>query len=148
MVRSHLSTEEEIFILERFQETDPLSELEAVVSAEQILSLQAARRKILVSPEIREYIVSLIVATRQSKMLSFGASPRSSLHLLRASQALALIRERDYVLPDDVKFLIKPVIAHRLILHTEERIRGNTAAIILEEITAGVPVPTSIKNKG
>lgn len=139
------SREEEVFILERFQEADPIYDLEAVVSAEQILGLQKARRKILVSPEIREYIVNLMDATRHSKFLSFGASPRCSLHLLRASQALALIRERSYVLPDDVKFLIKPVIAHRLILQTEERIRGNTSKNILEEITAGVPVPTSIK---
>lgn len=138
------SREEEILILERFQEEDPLLNLETVAHPAEILQLQKERRKILVSPEIREYIVNLVDATRHSKFISYGASPRCSIHLMRAAQALALLRERDYVLPDDVKFLLKPVLAHRLILHTEERIRGVTAATILEEIAGSVPVPTSL----
>ncbi|HHT47260.1 MAG TPA: MoxR family ATPase [Firmicutes bacterium] len=138
------SRDEEILILERFQEEDPILNLETVVSPGDILQLQMARRKILVSPEVREYIVDLVAATRQNKYLSFGASPRSSIHLMRAAQALALLRERSYVLPDDVKYLLKPVLAHRLILQTEERIRGVETATILEEIAGKVPVPTSL----
>lgn len=138
------SRDEEILILERFQEEDPIFNLETVVSPGDILQLQMARRKILVSPEVREYIVDLVGATRQSKFLSFGASPRCSIHLMRAAQAFALLRERSYVLPDDVKYLLKPVLAHRLILQTEERIRGVTAVAILEEIAANIPVPTSM----
>ena len=135
------SREEECIILERFQQDDPLAGLEAVATPEQILELQQARKKILVSAPIREYIVSLVEATRLSPVLRFGASPRGSLNLMRAAQALAMLRKREYVLPDDVKELIKPVLSHRIILQVEDQLKGETAEKILEEIATGIPVP-------
>lgn len=137
------SREEEHIILERFQQEDPLAGLKAVTTPGQILELQKARRKIRVSNPVREYIVNLVEATRTSRALRFGASPRGSLHLLRAAQALAMLAEREYVLPDDVKALVIPVLSHRLILQVEERLKGITAQKILEEVIAGVPVPAS-----
>ena len=133
--------EEECLILERFQETDPLETLQAVTTPETILEMQRERRNILVSANIKEYIVSLVEATRQSRLLSFGASPRSSLHLMRAAQAYAALSGRDYVLPDDVKYLASPVLTHRLILKNEEKIRGITAQKVMEEIVAEVDIP-------
>ena len=135
------SKEEECLILERFQEADPLETLRAVATPESILEMQHERRNILVSSNIKEYIVSLVEATRQSRFLSFGASPRSSLHLMRAAQACAALRGRGYVLPDDVKYLAIPVLTHRLILKNEEKIRGITAQRVIEEIVAEVDIP-------
>jgi MoxR-like ATPase len=137
------SREEEHAILRRFQQDDPLAELQAVTTPQQILELQQARRKILVSAPVREYIVSLVEATRRSGALRFGVSPRGSLHLMRAAQALAMLREREYVLPDDVKDLVTPVLSHRLVLQVEERLKGVTPQKILEEMVTGIPVPAS-----
>lgn len=137
------SREEEHAILRRFQQDDPLAELQAVTTPQQILELQQARKKILVSAPVREYIVSLVEATRRSGALRFGVSPRGSLHLMRAAQALAMLREREYILPDDVKDLVAPVFAHRLILQVEERLKGVTPEKILEEMVTGIPVPAS-----
>jgi MoxR-like ATPase len=137
------SREEEHAILRRFQQDDPLAELQAVTIPQQILELQQARRKILVSAPVREYIVSLVEATRRSGALRFGVSPRGSLHLMRAAQALAMLREREYVLPDDVKDLVTPVLSHRLVLQVEERLKGVTPQKILEEMVTGIPVPAS-----
>jgi MoxR-like ATPase len=133
--------DEEIAILERFQEKDPLTGLEAVANPEQIAELQRARKGIHVSQPVREYITRLVRATRNHASLRLGASPRGSLNLMRAGQAWALLNERNYVLPDDVKFLAVPVLCHRLILKEEERLRGETLEHLLEEIIHGIPVP-------
>ena len=133
--------DEEIAILERFQEKDPLSGLEAVVTPGQIADLQQVRKGIYVSRPVREYITDVVRATRSSAALRLGASPRGSLGLMRAGQALAVLHEREYVLPDDIKFLAVPVLAHRLILKEEERLRGRTPEHFLEEILNQIPVP-------
>lgn len=133
--------DEEIAIMERFREKDPLVKLEAVANPEQIRGLQRARKAIRVSPAVQEYIASLVGSTRDHPALRLGSSPRGSLGLMRAGQALAALRGRDYVLPDDIKGLAVPVLAHRLILKEEERLRGETAPRIIEEITRQVPVP-------
>jgi MoxR-like ATPase len=135
---------EEIAILERFQEQDPFQALRPVASPEQLVELQEARKKIRVSPPVREYIAGLVRATRESPALRLGASPRGSLALLRAAQALAGLRGRDYVLPDDVKALAVPVLAHRLILTEEERLRGEAAAGVVERLLREVPVPAPL----
>jgi MoxR-like ATPase len=132
---------EEIAILERFQERDPLQELQPVAAPEDVAALQEARRKIHVSGAVREYITAIVRATRQNAALRLGASPRGSLALMRAGQARAVLRGRDYVLPDDVKALAVPVLAHRLILREEERLRGTTQERLAEEIAEAVPVP-------
>ncbi len=137
--------EEEIAILERFQTEDPLLELKAVANPEQISELQQARRRIHISDFVRDYITSIVRATRSHPSLRLGASPRGSLGLMRSGQALAALRGRDYVLPDDIKFLTLPVLAHRLILKEEERLRGETPEHFLESILSqlSVPAPTS-----
>ena len=137
--------EEEIAILERFQEEDPLLELEAVANPAQIVELQHARKGIRISHPVREYITSIVRATRNTPSLRLGASPRGSLGLMRAGQSLAALREREYVLPDDIKSLAVPVLAHRLILSEQERMRGETAEHFLEEIIRQVPVPAPVE---
>jgi MoxR-like ATPase len=134
--------DEEISILERFRDDDPLVSLEPVASPEQITELQQARKKIRVSAPVREYIADVVRATRDNRSLRFGASPRGSLGLMRSGQALAALRERDYVLPDDIKSLVVSVLAHRLILTEEERLRGRTPEHLLGEIMDQIPVPT------
>jgi MoxR-like ATPase len=133
--------EEEIAILERFQEKDPLLELEAVANPGQIVELQHSRKRIRISPPVKEYITNIVRATRNNTSLWLGASPRGSLGLMRAGQALAALREREYVLPDDIKSLAVPVLTHRLILKEEERMRGEAAEHFLEEIISQIPVP-------
>ncbi len=133
--------EGEISMLERFREKDPLKSLKAVTSPEQITELQGVRKKIRISLPVREYIADIVRATRRNKALRFGASPRGSLGLMRTGQALAAIRGRDFVLPDDIKHLVVPVLAHRLILTDEERLRGGTPEHLLEDILQQIPVP-------
>jgi len=133
--------DEEMAILERFREKDPLIDLEAVANPEQVAALQHARKGIHVSHPVREYITNVVRATRNSTSLRLGASPRGSLGLMRAGQALAALRDREYVLPDDIKSLVIPVLAHRLILKEEERLQGETPEHFLEEIIHQIPVP-------
>ena len=134
--------EEEMSILARFQEQDPLCDLEPVTTPDQLAQMQQARRQIQVSVPIREYITDIVRATRNHPIFRFGASPRGSLGLMRAAQGLAAVRGRDYVLPDDIKHLVSPVLAHRLILKEDERLRGETAERFLKQIIDQVPVPT------
>jgi MoxR-like ATPase len=133
--------EEEISMMERFQEKDPLGSLKPVASPEQITELQGVRKRIRISLPVREYIADIVGATRKHRALRFGASPRGSLGLMRSGQALAALRGRDFVLPDDIKPLVVPVLAHRLILTDEERLRGGTPDRLLEEILEQIPVP-------
>ena len=132
--------DEELAILERFRDEDPLGALQAVSSPERVVALQAERRGIRVSDATRGYIADLVAATRAHPKVRYGASPRGSLGLMKASQALAMLRGRDYVLPDDVQELAAPALAHRLILKHEERAKGATAAVVIAEIIARTPV--------
>jgi MoxR-like ATPase len=132
---------EEVSILRRFQEQNPLLELEAVAEPAEITELQNARKRVRVSNPVREYITDIVSATRNHNSLRFGASPRGSLGLMRAGQALAALRGREYILPDDIKYLTRPVLAHRLILKEEERLRGKSSEGFLTEILSRIPVP-------
>jgi len=132
---------EEIAIMERFQDKDPLAELEAVTTPEQFAELQQARKQIGISDALRQYIADLVGATRRHDALRFGASPRGSLGLMRAGQALAGIRGRTYVLPDDIKHVAVPVLSHRLILKDAERLRGEVPERFVEQIVAETPLP-------
>jgi MoxR-like ATPase len=132
---------EELEILERFQRDDPLPELRAVATPEQLIEVQRARRNIEVSPALRQYITDLVGATRAHDALRFGASPRGTLGLMRAAQALAALRNRDYVLPDDVKQLARPVLSHRLILKDAERLRGVSVEQVMSQILETTAVP-------
>jgi len=134
---------EEINILERFQESDPFPELKAVASPNDIAALQKIRRRIRVSQPLREYITDIVQATRDDAAIQYGASPRASLALMRAGQALAALQGRDYVLPDDVKYLAHPVLTHRLILTEEERLKGTVTDHLIEKLINRLPVPIS-----
>jgi MoxR-like ATPase len=105
--------------------SDPGAELEAVASAADLLAAQAAARQLYASPALHEYIVALLWQTREDPRVVLGASPRAGLMLLRAAKALALLRGRDHVLPDDVQELAEPVLAHRMVLAPQA---FNTAA--------------------
>ena len=136
--------DEELAILKRFQEKDPLLELKPVASPDEVSGLQDARKKIHVSHSVRQYITGIVRSTRTNDSLRLGASPRGSLALMRASQGLAALRGRDFVLPDDVKSLAVSVLAHRLILREEERLRAETQERVLEEILRRVPIPAPV----
>ena len=133
--------EEEIAILERFREKDPLEELEPVIRPEQFVEMQSARRQIRVSEPVRAYIADIVRASRSHTALQYGASPRASIGLMRAAQGKAALQGRPYVLPDDVKQLAGPVLCHRLILKEEERLRGTEAKQVIEGIIEEIPVP-------
>ena len=132
---------EEEAILIRFNESNPLDDLPSVLDAGEILDLQGKCRRVYVEDSVRRYITDLTRATRSHVKIKLGTSPRASLGLYLASQARAAIRGRDYVIPDDVKSLAIPVLAHRFIVKTEARMKGQSQEDILNEILAAVPVP-------
>jgi MoxR-like ATPase len=135
---------EELAILERFRQDDPLLALEAVATPELIVQLQKARSAVIVPASVREYIADLTGATRVHPQVRYGASPRGSLGLMKASQALAAVRGRSFVTPDDVKELAPAVLTHRIILRHEERAKGASAQAIIEGILERVPVASPV----
>jgi MoxR-like ATPase len=132
---------EEMAMLERFQEHDPLSALKPVADPEQLIHMQQLRKTVTVSAPVREYITDIVAASRNNESLRFGSSPRGSLGLMRAAQGLAALRGRSYILPDDVKALVQPVLAHRIIVNEEGKLSGEGPEHILEEIISRIPVP-------
>ena len=133
--------DEENTILERFRIKDPLPELEAVTTPEEVLQLQAERGEVKVVDPLREYIVRVARATREHSEIELGASPRATLALYQAAQAWAAINDRDYVLPDDVKHLAPHVLAHRLMISPQAQLRGRKIEELITDIVGGVPVP-------
>ncbi len=136
--------EEELAILDRFAQDDPLIGLQAVSSPERIVELQKARGRVRVAASVRDYIADLVAATRSHPKVRYGASPRGSLGLIRSAQALAAVRGRDFVLPDDVKELAVPVLTHRIILRHEERAKGASASAVIAEILEKVALPSPV----
>lgn len=132
--------EEELAILDRFLIEDPLLGLEAVTTPAHIVELQKERSAIHVSPPVRGYIADLVAASRAHPQVRYGASPRGSLGLIRAVQALAMLRGRDFAIPDDVKELAVPVLSHRIILRHEDRAKGATAGAVMADLLSKVPV--------
>jgi MoxR-like ATPase len=136
------SKEEEGKMLELLRHEHPIDKLEAVVSAADVIACQQAVREVYVDPKVRDYIVELVGNTREHDDLALGGSPRASIALCRASQALAAIRGHDFVLPDDVKRMAAPVLCHRLILRPESRLRKVTSVNVVNEVLAETSVPT------
>ena len=134
---------EEINILNRFREKDPFDELKPVIEPDAFAEMQQARKQIRISEPVSEYITDIVRATRDHAALQYGASPRASIGLMRAAQAMAGLKERSFVLPDDVKQLAAPVLSHRLILKEAERLRGVEPQAIIEDIVGRMPVPVS-----
>jgi MoxR-like ATPase len=131
----------EVDILFRFKENNPLHNLHPVASGEQIIDLQKQVRKVRVDRAIGDYIVEIVQRTRKQEHVLLGCSPRASIYLMRSSQALALYMGREYVVPDDVKTLVIPVLSHRIILRQEARIKKITAESILTDIVTNIKVP-------
>jgi len=130
------TAEEAEEILASRQHGDPITEIEPVLSSAEIVELQQACLRVVVAGAIRTYIVELLAAVRARPEVALPASMRAGLYLQRAAQALALFEERDFVLPDDVKALVQPVLAHRL------GMRGrSTAADVLDQVLAELPLP-------
>lgn len=144
MMRIHLgypSAMEEVQMLDAQQRVHPIDQLRQVVTAHELLNAQQAIREVYVDRLIKEYIVSLVEATRRHPDVYLGASPRGSLALVKTTQAKAAVRGRDFVSPDDVKELADSTLAHRLILSPAARLKKVDARGIVNEIVNSVPVP-------
>jgi MoxR-like ATPase len=133
--------EQELKMLEVLEVDRPLAKITAVVTADELVACQQAVRAVHVDEKIRRYLMEIIHKTREHEQLSLGASPRASLALFRASQAMAAILGRDFVQPDDLKRVAPHVLGHRLIVRPEARLRQVTAAGVLEEVLGDVRVP-------
>ena len=135
------SENEERAILHRFKQEEVLETLQPVVTAEQIIEMQQAIRSVNWNPEVEHYLLMIVRATRGHSSVQLGVSPRGTLALYRACEALAAIRGRDYVVPDDVKRLAPGVLAHRLLTNSRTRMRGMESVEIIKSIVASMPVP-------
>jgi MoxR-like ATPase len=128
-------------ILVRFERKDPLATLQAVTTPETLIELQRAVRQIRVEDSVREYVVRVARATREHPAVSLGVSPRGTMALYQSAQALAAIRGREYVIPDDVKELAPVVLTHRIIINPQTRLRGRTPQEVVMDVVDQVPVP-------
>ncbi|MGD8966271.1 MAG: MoxR family ATPase [Anaerolineae bacterium] len=132
---------EEHAMLLRFEQQDPLGDLSAVTSPEELIVLQRRVREIRLEESIRGYIIDIVRATRQHPDIDLGVSPRGTLALYRCAQALAAVRSREYVLPDDVKLLAPYALTHRIIISPTTRLRGRSLSDVLMDVIETVPVP-------
>lgn len=128
-------------ILLRFERVDPLESLQQVVAPEEILAMQDEVRTMRVEDSVRQYIVAICRATRDHEDIELGASPRATMALYRTCQALAAIRGRDFIIPDDVKTMAPHVLTHRLIINPQTRLRGRTPEDVIRDVAKTVPVP-------
>jgi MoxR-like ATPase len=133
----------EIAMLGEHAAVDPLDSLVPVSDATEVRALIGAVRSVYVSESIKAYAVDLAEATRRAGEIRLGASPRATLQLLRASKAWAALSGRDYVIPDDVQYLLAPVLGHRLLLTAEAHVAGRNTTDILERIGRSTPIPAA-----
>jgi MoxR-like ATPase len=133
--------DEEEEILLTYQVDDPLQTLQPVVSSEDVLELLRSVRETHVTEDVRRYVLRVVRTTREHEAVDLGVSPRGTLSLFKASQALAALRGRDFVIPSDVQYLCAPVLTHRLHISPQIRLRGRTPAEVVAEIVGSVPVP-------
>ncbi len=141
IVLGYPSAADEQEILRRYRTDRPLDDLEPVAAPDEVLAMAEATRTVYVSPAVETYIVAIARATRAHPEVELGLSPRGSLGLHRTAQALAAIRGRTFVLPDDVKAMAPPVMAHRLMLGSGARLRDRTALEVVAEVLRSVPAP-------
>ena len=138
------SAQEEVEMVERFNTGDPLGELVPVLGPTELVQMQEAVSKVQMEASVLDYATGIVRATREHAGLELGASPRATLALHRTAQALAAQRRREYVTPDDVKYLAPFVLGHRLILTAQSRLRGQASDAIIEDVLSSVPVPISV----
>lgn len=134
------SADEELEILRRLQHGRPIDELKQVAESRHVLEAQSIVRSVYVEDSVRDYIVALAAETRRHADAALGASPRGTLALFRAAQALAALHGRDFATPDDVKRLAVPVLSHRLIMKPESELRGRSSDSVVEELLSRVPI--------
>jgi MoxR-like ATPase len=137
----YVSPEEEVSILAAQQNQHPLEALKSCVTLAEVLQLKAATQSLRISDELKRYVVDLVAATRKAAGVQLGASPRASLALMKAAQALALFDGLEFVTPDQIQELAVPVIAHRLVMEPQARFAGVTAQGVVEGILKSVRVP-------
>jgi len=137
----YVHSAEEVAILTAQQRNHPLDELQPCVSREDVLTLRRAVQEIRISEELKRYVVTLVGATRTAGGAQLGASPRASISLMKAAQALALFDGVDFVTPEQIQELAVPVIAHRLVMQPQARFSGQTARGIVEEVVKKTPIP-------
>lgn len=135
------SPEEEATLLVRLRDRHPIETIGQAVSSDELAELSKAAGAVYVHDDIRGYIVAIVKETREHDDVALGVSPRGSLALYKTAQALALLRRRNFVLPDDIKELAQPVLAHRLVLRPESQVRGIVAHEVVSDVLARVPVP-------
>jgi MoxR-like ATPase len=137
----YVAPEEEVEILSAQAQRHPIDTLTACISIEDVLDVRRRASGVRMSDELKRYIVDLVRETRAATGVQLGASPRASLALMKASQALALTEGREFVVPEDVREMAVPVIAHRVVIEPQARFAGVTSAGLVEEILAKVPMP-------
>ena len=135
------SATDEVKILEAQQWSHPILQLAPVVEIDELLEMQRDVKRIFVADEVKRYIVDIIRATRENADVYLGSSPRGSLSLFRASQIMAAMNQRSFVIPDDVKYLAEPVLSHRIIMNPTARLRHMTPASLLMDLLQQIPVP-------
>jgi MoxR-like ATPase len=135
------SIDEEAQMLDRLQYSHPIDDLQPIVNAQEVIACQEAIREIHVDEKVRNYVLEIVHGSREHADVQLGGSPRASIALFRTGQALAAIAGRDFVLPDDVKRMAHPVLAHRLILRPESRLRKKTPAAVVNEVVMDAKVP-------
>ncbi len=137
----YLTAQEEMAVVSTQKVRHPIETLSAVATLADILSLQETVKNITVSEQVMKYIVDLVYATRTKEDIKLGASPRASIALMKASSAWAFLEGRDYVVPEDVAQLLPYVLKHRINMHPKAMVAGKTAALVVREILAAVPIP-------
>jgi MoxR-like ATPase len=133
--------EDEMTMLDRQQHAHPVTRIEQVVSAEELIAAQQRIKDVYINDLVKEYIVKLVTATRKHPDVYLGASPRGSIALYKTGQARAAILGRDYVIPDDIKALAMVTLAHRLIISPSARIKNVDPRAVIQEILDSTPVP-------
>lgn len=133
--------DEEVQIIKRYQDNNPLSALEPVAERDEVLEMQKTLNNVTIKDEVQEYIAKIIRETRANSDIQLGVSPRGGISLAKASKAKALYDGRNYVIPDDVKRMVVPVLAHRMIVKPQSSLKGLTVNAILGNILESVPVP-------
>ncbi len=141
----YTSESEDEIILDRYIDHNPIEDLNPVISAEDVIQLQKACRKVRISPDVRQYIIRLVRATRAQPHVELGASPRAMIGLSRTSQSLAAMRGRDFVIPDDVKYLAPFVLSHRIIPEATVSLKGRSGEMIVREVLESVAAPVEIE---
>lgn len=136
------SMEEELRMIQLLETEHPIQSLGPVVSTQELLEVQELVKRVYVDPKVRQYLLQIVHETRGHDDLALGGGPRATIALFRASQAMAAIRGRTFVQPDDVKRIVGPVLAHRLILRPESRLRKQTDEQVLDSIVAEIAIPT------